>query len=92
MASMEALMDRVEETLTSAEPEALSTLARHQADLMNTLRTLPVDQGHAEALSRILERSRNLALRIEGEMEAIRSQLTASANKKRIRGAYASPY
>ncbi|WP_180140502.1 hypothetical protein [Desulfoluna butyratoxydans] len=92
MARMEALMDQVEASLSSADPEALFTLARRQADLVGELKKLPMDRSHAELLSRILERSRHLAQRIEEEMDAIRSQLTASANKKRIRGAYASPY
>ncbi|WP_236893123.1 hypothetical protein [Desulfoluna limicola] len=90
--AMEALMDEVESALDSAEPEALFTMARHQADLLEKLKELPVPQEIADPLARTLERSRHLALRIEAEMDAIRSLLTASANKKRISGAYASSY
>lgn len=90
--AMEALMDEVESSLDSADPDALFTMARHQAALLEKLKELPVPQERAESLARTLERSRHLALRIEGEMDAIRSLLTASANKKRISGAYASAY
>jgi len=92
MTSMDALMDKVESALTSAEPEALFTLARHQGVLLKKLKELPVPRESATSLALTLERSRRLALRIEGEMDNIRSLLTASANKKRIRGAYARPY
>lgn len=85
-------MDQAESTLDSAEPDALFTLAQHQAALLEKLREHTVPQEHAAALAHALERSRRLALRIEGEMDAIRSRLTASANKKRIRGAYDTPY
>lgn len=90
--AMGTLMDQVEATLTSAEPEALAALARHQAALLEKLRTHPVTGEFAESLALTLARSRRLAERIAGEMETIRTLLTASANKKRIRGAYASRY
>lgn len=89
---MEALMEQVDSALASAEPEDLFTLARHQADLLTQLKGCTVTEESAAALSRALEKSRHLARRIEDEMDEIRSRLTASANKKRIRGAYAAPH
>ena len=90
--AMETLMARAESILDSAEPDALFSLARHQAALLEKLKEHPVPQEHAAALTHAMERSRDLALRIEEEMDVIRSLLTASGNKKRINGAYAAPY
>lgn len=89
---METLMGQVESALASADPEDLFTLARRQADLLSQLKGCPVTEENAPALSRALEKSRHLARRIEGEMAEIRSRLTASSNKKRIRNAYAPPH
>lgn len=85
-------MVQAESTLDSAEPEELFTLARHQAALLQKLKAHTVPQEHAAALTCAMERSQRLALRIEEEMDDIRSLLTASGNKKRINGAYAAPY
>jgi hypothetical protein len=90
--AMETLMGQAESILDSAEPDTLLTLARHQAALLDKLKGRPVAPEHTAALAHAMERSRQLALRIEGEMNSIRSLLTASANKKRISGAYAAPY
>ncbi|WP_300674444.1 hypothetical protein [Desulfoluna sp.] len=87
--SMAALMDRVESILASDDPDTLFALARQQTALLDQLKKLTVPPESAASLTRTLERSRHLALRIEGEMDAIRSLLTTSANKKRLRGAYA---
>lgn len=89
--ALEALLDQVESTLDSAEPEALFTMAQHQADLLARLKKSAVTLENAPALTRTLNRSRAIALRIEKEMERIRARLTTSANKKRITGAYTAP-
>ena len=89
---MEALLDEAESTLNSAESGAILTMAQHQAELLKRLKECPINPESAPPLARALKRSRHLAQCIEAEMEAIRSLLTASANKKRIKGAYTAPY
>lgn len=90
--AMEALMEQAESILDSAEPDVLFTLAQRQAALMDKLKEHAVPQKHTAALTHAMERSLRLALRIEEEMDVIRSLLTTSANKKRISGAYAPTY
>ncbi len=89
---MEALLDEAKSTLNFAEPEAIVAMARHQATLLKRLEECPRSPESAPLLKRALKKSRHLALCIEAEMDTIRALLTASANKKRITGAYAAPY
>lgn len=89
--TLERLLDQAESTLDSAEPDAIFTMAQHHADLLERLKKSAVTAENTSSLAQALDRSRTIALHIEKEMESIRTLLTASANKKRITGAYAAP-